>query len=148
MSKYYPIFFQCYLDGYVKIALDSYIYKHSKIYSGLFFENPNFPQIGDYVASKDTCQKIYKISEIFNHEVTLIDFDLMPIYKETFEKNIKIEKSIQEYYLNEGGNYHMKGSIYELYNKGYGKNIKPMTIEEINNERTIINEIRKNNIIE
>ncbi len=163
MSLYYPTFFRSYLASYVKISLDPNIYKTTMKYSGSFFGNPNIPKEGDYVTSKYSLDKIYKVIDVWNHEVTLLDFDKDPIDKETFDKNVENEKKkiklpdtlkgaglapTYPYFHdgNDGGSRHMYGTIYELYNRGYGKNINPMTMEEINNEKMRINNIRKNNV--
>ena len=152
-TLYMPNFFCSYLTYYVKITTDPIIYKDNKNYNGISSLIPHPSKEGDYVTFKDSKfnknSKIYKIHKIINHEVVLLNFNNEPIDKDIFKKRVKEYKNNKKKYeysnmSYEGGSKHMDKPIHEL-SKIYRKDIKYMTIEEILEEKILIDNIRINN---
>ncbi len=102
---------------------------------------------GDYVTSKqlnfNNTSKIFKIHKIIDHEVVLLNFNEEPINKDMFEKRVmeyKNKEQKYEYYdsLGDGGSMHMNKPMHKLM-ETYGKDISYMTMEQILEEKTLIN---------
>ena len=149
-----PNFCCSYLTYYAKITTDPIIYKDNKNYNGISSLIPHPSKEGDYVTLKDSnfnkSSEIFKIHKIINHEVVLLNFNGEPIDKDIFEKKVEEYKNNEkkyEYcdYTHDGGSRHMDKPMYGLF-ESYGKDIKYMTIEQISQEKILIDNIKKQNL--
>jgi hypothetical protein len=153
-TLYMPNFFCSYLTYYAKITTDPTVYKDNYNYNGVSSLIPHPSKEGDYVTSKqlnfNKTSKIFKIHKIINHEVVLLNFNDEPINKDIFEERVieyKNKEQQNEYNDSscDGGSSHMNGPMHKLM-KTYGKDIPYITMEQILEEKTLINNIQNKNL--
>jgi hypothetical protein len=153
---YMPKYVCSYLTYYAKITTNPKVYQENRAYTGISCLVPHPAVAGDYVTyqmSKLTPKsKIFKVHKIIDHEIVLLDFQEEPIDKATFEEGLEEHKRTPEnikYYTAsstvDGGSAHLEGSVYQLY-VTYANDVPFMTTEQILQEKTVINTIRKNNV--